>query len=143
MRTKAMSQGAPPSGPAPLAPSEIAEAVRQYRLRRQRMRAPDPISPWRQSPPKPVVLWTDEECIAFLVFTCETVARLEGKERVMLPITDRVREWLNDARGQADLRELGSAVIEGRITLDLALAKAHRMGKQAQRTEDAETSDRN
>ena len=86
--------------PALLAPQEIVQAVREYRIRRQRKGPSDPVRPWAQRPPKPVTLWTDVECIAFLVFTCESVAHLQGQERSLLPVTDRVREWLDNQEEQ-------------------------------------------
>lgn len=133
----------PPQKPALLGPEEIAEAVRQYRIRRQREQQPsDPVRPWAHSPPKPVALWTDVECIAYLCFVCETVAHLQGRERPILPVTDRVREWLDGLEEQADLGELGTAVIAGSLGIPAALARAYRLGRDEQRAHDAATADR-
>lgn len=82
--------------PRMLAPEEIAEAVREYRIRRQQQSPSGPVRPWLLQPPKPLVLWTDVECIAYLCLMCESVAHLQGHERAILPITDRVYAWLDN-----------------------------------------------
>lgn len=119
--------------PVALAPQEIAQAVREYRIRQQRSGASDPIRPWVQSPPKPVALWTDVECIAYLVFMCETVAHLQGQERSLLPITDRVREWLDGLEETTDLDELARAVEARTMPIGAALERAYRLGRTEQR----------
>lgn len=128
--------------PLRLAPEEIAEAVREYRIRRQQSAPSGPVRPWLLQPPKPLSLWTDVECVAYLAFACETVAHLQGQERALLPVVDRVHKWLDDQRGGADLGELATAVIAGSLGIVPALARAHRLGRDEQRAHDAAIADR-
>jgi len=126
--------------PQPLTADEVAAAIREYRVRRQRKGPSDPVRPWAQQHPKPVTLWTDVECIAYLLHMCEQqIQRGAIPVRVLGRITERVRDWLDgqELEETTDLQELYAAVDDKTLDPGAALERAYKLGWQERGNYDA------